>query len=154
MIVAGGGAYYFAKKSINAERAAKAEADRQKRIQQYNLEQQYMYAPSSSTSGAAPLPSSASSPPPSSSSKPSASQTAPGSVTSELGKRRSETAAANKDWQHQGAATDDTAKPSQEASADPAPTRHAPVDEEGRTAEKSKYEASDVFRSRKGDRFS
>jgi hypothetical protein len=38
--------------------------------------------------------------------------------------------------------------PSQQANADPAATRH-----EGQ-GEKSKYEASDVFRSRKGDRFS
>ena len=44
--------------------------------------------------------------------------------------------------------------PSREASADPAPTRHAPEDEGQQAREKSKYEASDVFRSRKGDRFS
>ena len=44
--------------------------------------------------------------------------------------------------------------PSREASVDPAPTRHAPEDESQQTREKSKYEASDVFRSRKGDRFS
>jgi hypothetical protein len=37
---------------------------------------------------------------------------------------------------------------------DPAATRHEAVDEEGRAREKSKYEASDVYRSRKGDRFS
>jgi hypothetical protein len=36
---------------------------------------------------------------------------------------------------------------------EPAPTRHEPVGEE-RVREKSKYEASDVYRSRKGDRFS
>lgn len=54
----------------------------------------------------------------------------------------------DKDW------VDDASDPSQEASMDPAPTRHAPVDEGQREKEKSKYEASDVFRSRKGDRFS
>jgi hypothetical protein len=37
---------------------------------------------------------------------------------------------------------------------EPAPTRHEAVDEKGRVEEKSKYEASDVYRSRKGDRFS
>jgi hypothetical protein len=37
---------------------------------------------------------------------------------------------------------------------DPAPTRHEPVDGEGRAREKSKYEASEAYRSRKGDRFS
>jgi hypothetical protein len=41
-----------------------------------------------------------------------------------------------------------------QANMDPAPTRHEPVDERGRAVEKSKYEASDVYRSRKGDRFS
>jgi hypothetical protein len=44
--------------------------------------------------------------------------------------------------------------PSHEASSDPAPTRHAPEDEAQKVREKSKYEASDVYRSRKGDRFS
>jgi hypothetical protein len=41
-----------------------------------------------------------------------------------------------------------------QANQDPAPTRHEPIGEEGRAREKSKYEASDVYRSRKGDRFS
>jgi hypothetical protein len=44
--------------------------------------------------------------------------------------------------------------PSTQASQDPAPTRHAPEDERQAAAEKSKYEASDIYRSRKGDRFS
>lgn len=57
----------------------------------------------------------------------------------------------NVDW-HQAA--DDASNPSQEASHDPAPTRHEPVEERQRVVEKSKYEASDVYRSRKGDRFS
>lgn len=46
---------------------------------------------------------------------------------------------------------DDSGNPSIQASADPAATRHAP-ETEGK--EKSKYEASSVYRSRKGDRFS
>jgi hypothetical protein len=37
---------------------------------------------------------------------------------------------------------------------DPAPTRHEPTNEESRAREKSKYEAGEVYRSRKGDRFS
>jgi hypothetical protein len=41
-----------------------------------------------------------------------------------------------------------------QAGQDPAPTRHEPMSEEGRLREKGKYEASDVYRSRKGDRFS
>ena len=44
--------------------------------------------------------------------------------------------------------------PSMQASQDPAPTRHAPEDERQRVGEKSKYEANEVYRSRKGDRFS
>lgn len=57
----------------------------------------------------------------------------------------------DKDWHTQ---LDEASNPSQEASKDPAPTRHAPEDEAQKMREKSKYEASDVFRSRKGDRFS
>jgi hypothetical protein len=52
-----------------------------------------------------------------------------------------------------GGANGDTAgSPSQEASLDPAPTRHAPETEAQRVGEKSKYEASEVWRSKKGDR--
>ena len=42
--------------------------------------------------------------------------------------------------------------PSGEAAQDPAPTRHAAVTEGQRALEKSKYEASEVWRSPKGDR--
>jgi len=44
--------------------------------------------------------------------------------------------------------------PAREAGSDPAPTRHEPANEEQRIREKSKYEASEVYRSPKGDRFS
>lgn len=37
---------------------------------------------------------------------------------------------------------------------DPAATRHAPTTEKERVLEKSKYESSTPFRSKKGDRFS
>lgn len=37
---------------------------------------------------------------------------------------------------------------------DPAPTRHAPTTDKEQTFEKSKYETSTPFRSKKGDRFS
>lgn len=49
---------------------------------------------------------------------------------------------------HSGGA-EESGNPSLQANQDPAPTRHEPVD-----GEKSKYEARDVYRSRKGDRFS
>ncbi|PHH73520.1 hypothetical protein CDD82_5399 [Ophiocordyceps australis] len=52
------------------------------------------------------------------------------------------------------ARTDNAGDPSQEASSDPAPTRHAPATESQRVGEKSKYEASAPYRSPKGDRFS
>ncbi|KAK3308156.1 uncharacterized protein B0T15DRAFT_508654 [Chaetomium strumarium] len=52
------------------------------------------------------------------------------------------------------ARTDMAYSPSQESSSDPAPTRHAPVTEQQRIVEKSKYESSQPFRSPKGDRFS
>ena len=53
-----------------------------------------------------------------------------------------------------GGGADESGNPSTQANMDPAPTRHEPVDEAGRAREKSKYEAGDVYRSRKGDRFS
>lgn len=53
------------------------------------------------------------------------------------------------------ARTDAAGSPSQEAGGgDPAPTRHAPVTEDQRVEEKSKYEASATYRGRRGDRFS
>ena len=52
------------------------------------------------------------------------------------------------------ARTDTAGSPSQESSSDPAPTRHAPATEAQRVLEKSKYESTTPFRSRKGDRFS
>ncbi|EGO61133.1 hypothetical protein NEUTE1DRAFT_115994 [Neurospora tetrasperma FGSC 2508] len=52
------------------------------------------------------------------------------------------------------ARTDSAGSPSMESSNDPAPTRHAPSTERERVFEKSKYEASVPYSSRKGDRFS
>lgn len=52
------------------------------------------------------------------------------------------------------ARTDTAGSPSQESSADPAPTRHAPATEGQRVAEPSKYENQQTFRAPKGDRFS
>lgn len=52
------------------------------------------------------------------------------------------------------ARTDNTGSPSQEASSDPAATRHAPATESEQVTEKSKYESAIPMRTRKGDRFS
>lgn len=53
-----------------------------------------------------------------------------------------------------GGGAQESGNPSLQANQDPAPTRHEPLDADARAREKSKYEASDVYRSRKGDRFS
>ncbi|TGO21762.1 hypothetical protein BPAE_0202g00030 [Botrytis paeoniae] len=108
LCVAGGTAYYFAKQSINADRAARFEADQKRKRQQEALEYSGRtdgYAGSGSNGGPAKL--------------------------------------------------DSAGSPSQEVSTtEPAPTRHAPASEGQRVREKSKYEPSEPFRSKKGDRFS
>lgn len=110
---AGGGAYYFAKKSINADRQARFEAEQKKRILAESLE----YSSKVPTS------------------------------TSSIGKKSGNGNGGAPRQDHAGS-------PSQEGSLDPAPTRHAPESEGQRVREKSKYEASEPFRSKKGDRFS
>lgn len=105
---AGGVSYYFAKKSINADRAARFEADQKRKQIQASLE--YSAGPTTSQS---------------------ARKTNGGPSTAD----------------HSGS-------PSQEATMDPAPTSHAPESEGQRVREKSKYETSEPFRSKKGDRFS
>ncbi|KAL3959109.1 hypothetical protein ACCO45_007271, partial [Purpureocillium lilacinum] len=108
LCVAGAGAYYFAKKEINADRKAKLEEARRKKYDIRSLE--YSGGQTSTATAA----------------------TANGTP----------------------ARTDSAGSPSQEASNDPAPTRHAPATESERVAEKSKYESDTPYRSRKGDRFS
>ncbi|KAH8664151.1 hypothetical protein BX600DRAFT_512215 [Xylariales sp. PMI_506] len=110
LCVAGGGAYYVAKKQINADRAAKQEELRVKRRMIESLESQH-------------------------------------NVHSQLG---GSLATGN----GTSPRTDPSGSPSQEASNDPAPTRHAPATEGQRVVEKSKYESTQPFTSRKGDRFS
>ncbi|KAF1936613.1 hypothetical protein EJ02DRAFT_413703 [Clathrospora elynae] len=116
LIVAGGGAYVFAKRGINADRAAKAEIDRQKRIRLYELEHGLSTSPSTTT---------------------------PLNPVAKPGGGRGD-----------GGRDEGGGSPSGEAYQDPAPTRHAPENERQAVGEKSKYEASDAYRSRKGDRFS
>ena len=50
--------------------------------------------------------------------------------------------------------SDYSSSPSQEAGHDPAPTRHAPEHEGHQVKEKSKYEATELYRPRKGNRLS
>ncbi|KAK0130201.1 hypothetical protein ONS96_000725 [Cadophora gregata f. sp. sojae] len=105
LCVAGGGAYYFAKKSINADRATRFEAEQRRRRIQESLEYSATATSKAGTNGGPPR-------------------------------------------------ADSSGSPSQEATLDPAPTRHAPDTEGQRVREKSKYETAEPFRSRKGDRFS
>lgn len=101
--LAGGGAYYFAKRSVNAERKARHEAELKRRRLSESLEF--------------------------SSRQP----------TNNDSYRRTDG--------HAGI-------PSSEVSLDPAPTMHAPEKDVKKPRERSKYEASEPFRARKGDRFS
>lgn len=49
---------------------------------------------------------------------------------------------------------DHAGSPSSEGSEDAAPVGHAPINPEQQVREKSKYEAAEPYRSKKGDRFS
>lgn len=49
---------------------------------------------------------------------------------------------------------DHAGSPSSEISEDAAPVGHAPIDHDQRMRERSKYEAAEPYRSKKGDRFS
>jgi hypothetical protein len=106
---------------------------------QYQLEAAHFHKPSNAPNNSNPLHATGLNPP------------APKALGSEIGKRKGELKERER---REAAPWDDAGNPSQEASNDPAPTRHAPEDEAQKSKEKSKYEASDVFRSRKGDRFS
>ncbi|KAK7747162.1 hypothetical protein SLS62_009104 [Diatrype stigma] len=115
LCAAGGGAYYFAKRSINADRQARLEESRKKRQIIDSLE----YSDN--------VPN-----------RPFSTSAMGGSAENGAGTPR----------------TDPSGSPSQEASGDPAPTRHAPATEGQRVVEKSKYESSAPYKSPKGDRFS
>lgn len=105
--MAGGGAYYFAKKQINADRADRYSKERLKQERLRRLES------SKILSGDSTIP------------KPKKTSHDPQSLD-----------------------------PSHAASADPAPVEHASESAGQGTREKSKYEAAEPFRSKKGDRFS
>lgn len=109
--IAGGGAYWMAKRSIATDREARAQAELERRQRQQQLldQERFMQDRNGTSRGKGILP------------------------------------VANGDR-----GTD----PSHEASQDPAPISHAPSTEGERLKEKSKYEASEPWRSRKGDRFS
>jgi hypothetical protein len=53
-----------------------------------------------------------------------------------------------------GKVLDHAGNPSSEASEEEAPVGHAPINAEERLKTRSKYEAAEPYRSKKGDRFS
>ncbi|KAL2118404.1 hypothetical protein VTJ04DRAFT_8064 [Mycothermus thermophilus] len=138
LCVAGAGAYVFAKRSINADRQARLEEQRRRKQLAQSLEK-------GSGSG-------------------STSTQAPTDKPTSLDKRPLSEIPGTAAWieatcSNEPPRTDWTFHPSQEASFDPAPTRPPPANEAQRILEKgkferSKYEASEAYRSRKGDRFS
>ncbi|KAJ9206282.1 hypothetical protein DTO271D3_9035 [Paecilomyces variotii] len=129
LCVAGGGAYYFAKKSINADRASRHEAELRRKASLAAAEYQERRS--------APTPSSLSSAPPNKTPVP----------TDDPSLQRAKLAQQNN-------VSDVAGSPSSEASNDPAPTRHEPDTDAQRVLEKSKYEATETFRPPRGNRLS
>lgn len=121
---AGGGAYYFAKRSVNADRAARFESDMKRKAQLAAIEAEDRRIQATAA------------PPPQGQRKPTDDSSL---------HRANELSFASRD---------DVASPSREAGQDPAPTRHEPETEEQRILEKSKYEAAQTFRPPRGNRFS
>lgn len=117
--MAGGGAYYFAKKQINADRQSRYEEELKKKSRLARLESSSHireHEPATRTRKAPP------------------------------------TDAESSAYNHKG--LDHAGSPSSEGSEDAAPVGHAPINTEQRVREKSKYEAAEPYRSKKGDRFS
>ncbi|EGD88281.2 hypothetical protein H112_04763 [Trichophyton rubrum D6] len=113
LCVAGGGAYYFAKRSINADRLTRFDATQKRKDEMAKAE-----------------------------------------ASARAAAEQSKAAVARAGKLNSGSQKDDAYSPSEELGHDPAPTRHEPDTDAQRLAEKGKYEAAEVFRSRKGDRFS
>jgi hypothetical protein len=128
ILLAGGGAYYYAKKSINADRAARHEAEVRRKAQLAATEAEHRrtQAPLSGTSST-----------PSQPQKPADSRAL----------QRANAVSGN-------GPRDDVGSPSTEAGQDPAPTRHEPVTDKEKLLEKSKYEAAETYRPPRGNRFS
>ena len=125
--IAGAGAYVFAKRSVNADRAARHEATTKRKEAALKDEKKTM-----PQQGKPPIP---------------VPQT-PSAASSH--KTRTQVQPS----QNGGHMSDDVGNPSQEGARDPAPTRHEPDTEAQRVAEKGKYEAAEPYRSRKGNRLS
>ncbi|GAD93542.1 conserved hypothetical protein [Paecilomyces variotii No. 5] len=131
LCVAGGGAYYFAKSSINSDRAARHEAELRRKAALAAQEYQDRHR----------IP-----PPPTPSSAPPSNLQTP-VPANDPSLQRAKLAQQNN-------VPDVAGSPSSEASNDPAPTRHEPDTDAQRVLEKSKYEAAEPFRPPRGNRFS
>jgi len=126
LCVAGGGAYFFAKRSINADRAARHSAQSEQQTRLRRLEEARFANPVATTN--------------------ESSKSKKG--TKALSQSQSDGVAAKvKGLDHAGS-------PSSEASEDVAAVGHAPETNEQKIRERSKYEAAEPYRSKKGDRFS
>ncbi|KAK2736867.1 hypothetical protein FQN55_001362 [Onygenales sp. PD_40] len=137
LCVAGGGAYYFAKKSINRERASRHEEAQRRKEQALAKEQSTKYSRQPA-------------PPPQYTPQPSQ----PKASSSSSQESQGVADAVRAQSRAVGAGKDDTASPSTEVGHDPAPTRHEPETEAQGVEEKGKYEASEPYRSKRGNRFS
>ena len=139
--IAGAGAYVFAKRSVNADRAARHEATTKRKEAALRDEKKAM---PQQVKPPIPVPQT-----------PSASSThKTRTPTSEYGGGIANASPHAQPSQNGGHMSDDVGHPSQEGARDPAPTRHEPDTEAQRVAEKGKYEAAEPYRSRKGNRFS
>ncbi|KAJ5108633.1 hypothetical protein N7456_005308 [Penicillium angulare] len=123
LCVAGGGAYYFAKQSVNADRQSRFDAELKRKAQMKAIEEEHRR------------------------------QALVGDATPNSTRVPSDDASLKRAnaAQFQNA-TDDVASPSAEASHDPAATRHEPLTENDRVLEKGKYEAAAPFRPPPGNR--
>ena len=134
LCVAGGGAYYFAKRSINADRQARHSAEFEKQARLRRLEEAQFAKPLSTTNE--------------SSKGKKATQNLSQQQSSPSSPSISESIASKvKGLDHAG-------DPSSEASEDVAAVGHAPETNDQKIRERSKYEAAEPYRSKKGDRFS
>lgn len=125
LCLAGGGAYYFAKRQINADRQEKFEKYMKKQTRQTSSERQSILE--------------------------QAAEQATGPVA---GGVRGSSGSGSSSGRKREVTLDHVGSPSAEASEDAAAVGHAPVSGEERVRERSKYEAAEPYRSRKGDRFS
>ncbi|KAL1989279.1 hypothetical protein VTN96DRAFT_41 [Rasamsonia emersonii] len=134
LCIAGGGAYYLAKKSINADRAARYEAEMKRKAQLAAEEAEHRRAHAASGASTSP-------------STPSVPKETQKPSDSPFLQRANNAFSGN-------VSRDDVASPSTEAGQDPAPTRHEPDTDKEKLLEKSKYEAAETFRPPRGNRFS